>query len=124
MEDMALGVGGAPDEALELLATEHVRAGLEDLDTRPVGDLVDLLLGAEAAVPAVLAGARAALVTTVELVTTRLLRGGRLIYVGAGTAGRIAALDAVECRPTFGVPEGTVVALVAGGPDAVDEAFE
>jgi len=111
-------------EALDQLTTEQVRPGLEDLDVRPTGEIVDLLLAAEARVAEVLADARDSLTAAVEVVTAALERGGRLIYVGAGTAGRIAALDAVECRPTFGMPDGAVVALLAGGPDASGAAFE
>jgi N-acetylmuramic acid 6-phosphate etherase len=124
MADTVLGPDGTTDEALEQLATEQVRAGLEDLDIRPTGDVVDLLLDTEARVPRIVTEARATLVAAVDLVTDALHSRGRLVYVGAGTAGRIAALDAVECRPTFGVSEDRVIALLAGGPDASDEAFE
>ena len=111
-------------EALDLLHTEQTVADLHDLDTRPTAEVVDLLLASEARLPAVLDGARRQLEEAVEVVSTKLAAGGRLIYVGAGTAGRIAALDAVECRPTFGVDDETVVALLAGGADASGVAFE
>ncbi len=45
--------------------------------------------------------------------------GGRLIYMGAGTSGRLGVLDASECPPTFGVPHGLVIGLIAGGPGAI-----
>jgi N-acetylmuramic acid 6-phosphate etherase len=112
------------DDVLDLPPTEQVRPGLEDLDTRPVEDLVAELLAAEAGVAAVLAAARADLAAAAAAVAERLGRGGRLIYVGAGTPGRIAALDAVECGPTFGVPDGTVMAVVAGGEQAAGRALE
>jgi len=60
----------------------------------------------------------------VDAIEEALRRGGRLIYVGAGTSGRLAALDAAECPPTFGVPRGMVVALIAGGRRALTEAVE
>ena len=60
----------------------------------------------------------------VDTIATALKNGGRLIYVGAGTSGRLAALDAAECPPTFGVPSGTVVALIAGGRRALTAAVE
>jgi N-acetylmuramic acid 6-phosphate etherase len=59
-----------------------------------------------------------------ELAAARLGRGGRLVYCGAGTSGRLAALDAAECPPTFGVAPSRVLALVAGGPRALRRAVE
>jgi N-acetylmuramic acid 6-phosphate etherase len=59
-----------------------------------------------------------------EAATASLRAGGRLIYVGAGTSGRLAALDAAECPPTFGVSPSRVVALIAGGRRALDRAVE
>lgn len=111
-------------EALDLLHTEQAVADLDDLDTRPTVEVVGLLLASEARLPAVLDRARPQLEAAVEVVAAKLAAGGRLVYVGAGTAGRIAALDAVECRPTFGVDDDTVVAVLAGGPDASGVAFE
>jgi N-acetylmuramic acid 6-phosphate etherase len=106
------------------LPTEQVRPGLEDLDTWPARELVELLLGAEAIVPSVLAEAAPALARAVELTVERLHAGGRLVYVGAGTPGRLAALDAAEVGPTFSVPPGTVVSVIAGGFDARINALE
>jgi len=59
-----------------------------------------------------------------DTIAAALARGGRLIYVGAGTSGRLAALDAAECPPTFGVPREMVVALISGGARALTEAVE
>jgi N-acetylmuramic acid 6-phosphate etherase len=109
---------------LDLLPTEQVRPDLEDLDARPVEDIVGELLAAEAGVAAALDAARAELAAAAAAIAVRLGQGGRLVYVGAGTPGRIAALDAVECGPTFGVPDGTVVAVVAGGEQAAGRALE
>ncbi len=60
----------------------------------------------------------------VDAIVRALRNGGRLIYVGAGTSGRLAVLDAAECPPTFGVPRGTVVAVIAGGLRALTHAVE
>ncbi len=60
----------------------------------------------------------------VDAIVAALRRGGRLIYVGAGTSGRLAPLDAAECPPTFGVPRGLVQAVIAGGRRALTEAVE
>jgi N-acetylmuramic acid 6-phosphate etherase len=70
---------------------------------------------ADAAVPAAVAAAAPAIAETIDAVAARLRAGGRLVYVGAGTSGHIAALDASECQATFSTPPGQVVALVAGG---------
>jgi len=60
----------------------------------------------------------------VDIVSAAFRNGGRLIYVGAGTSGRLGVLDASECPPTFGVPNGVVVGLIAGGKRALYEAVE
>lgn len=60
----------------------------------------------------------------VSAITDKMLAGGRLFYIGAGTSGRLAVVDASECPPTYGVPYGLVVALIAGGDDAITKAVE
>lgn len=60
----------------------------------------------------------------VEEIVPRMQRGGRLIYIGAGTSGRLGILDASECPPTFGVPHDWVLGLIAGGDDAIRNAVE
>jgi N-acetylmuramic acid 6-phosphate etherase len=100
---------------LARLGTEAVRPDLRDLDQRSTADLVRLALDEHHAVDAALEHAAPAMVTAVDAVAERMRRGGRLVYLGAGTPGRLAALDAAECPPTYGVDPGLVVALVAGG---------
>ncbi len=106
------------------LATEQVRLDLVDLDSRGADEIVRLMLEAEATVPDALRHARPELAVAVELAEQALSRGGRLIYVGAGTPGRLAALDAAECPPTFGTPADRVVAVLAGGGAATSRAVE
>jgi N-acetylmuramic acid 6-phosphate etherase len=60
----------------------------------------------------------------VDLVVERMQKGGRLFYLGAGTSGRLGIVDASECPPTFGVPQGMVVGLIAGGDGAIRKAVE
>ncbi len=60
----------------------------------------------------------------VDAVSDKMLAGGRLFYVGAGTSGRLAVVDASECPPTYGVPHGMVVAVIAGGDEAITKAVE
>src|SRR5947209_1639373 len=60
----------------------------------------------------------------IELVAERLAGGGRLVYAGAGTSGRLGVLDATECPPTFNSPPGQVVGVIAGGAEALTRAVE
>jgi N-acetylmuramic acid 6-phosphate etherase len=60
----------------------------------------------------------------VQAITDKMLMGGRLFYIGAGTSGRLAVVDASECPPTYGVPYGLVVAVIAGGEKAITTAIE
>lgn len=109
---------------LDRLETEQARPDLADLDTRTPAELVDVLLAAEARAPQLLAAAAPALADAVRRAEDALGGGGRLLYVGAGTPGRLAALDAAECPPTFGVAPDRVVAVVAGGAAAAAAAVE
>ena len=93
--------------------TEAARSDFADLDLRSTRDLVWLLNEADATVPDAVAAAGDALAAAIDAIVERLRRGGRLIYVGAGTSGALAALDAAECGATFGSPAGEVVAVVA-----------
>ena len=60
----------------------------------------------------------------IEAVSEKMLKGGRLFYIGAGTSGRLGILDASECPPTYGVPVGLVVGVIAGGEKAMVNAIE
>ncbi len=78
----------------------------------------------DAGVPAAVGRARGEIASAIDVVADRLAAGGRLVYVGAGTSGRLALVDAAECESTFSVPRGRVVALIAGGPAAAAVAQE
>jgi N-acetylmuramic acid 6-phosphate etherase len=84
-------------------------------ERRATLELVQLMNAEDATVPGAVAAAAQAVATAIDAVAERLRSGGRLVYVGAGSSGLIAALDAVECEATFSTPPGLVVALVAGG---------
>jgi N-acetylmuramic acid 6-phosphate etherase len=99
---------------LDDLITEARSAETRDLDLRSTGELVALMNRQDAAVPAAVASANDDLAAVVDTVVDRLQSGGRLIYVGAGTSGRLADVDASECEATFSAAPGQVVALVAG----------
>lgn len=109
---------------LDTLATEGLRRDLVDLDLRPIAELVRLLVDGQAAAQQAAAAAVPQLGRVAEAVAERMAGGGRLIYVGAGTSGRLAVLDAAECVPTFNTPAGQVVALLAGGEAAFVNAVE
>jgi N-acetylmuramic acid 6-phosphate etherase len=108
----------ATHDATELdgLATEAWSPEAADLDLRSTAELVSLMNAEDAGVPAAVSAARESITRAIDAITDRLRAGGRLVYVGAGTSGRLALVDAVECETTFGVPAGRVLALVAGGP--------
>jgi N-acetylmuramic acid 6-phosphate etherase len=103
-----------PDEPV----TERRRA--DDLDLRPTRELVELMNREDATVPAIVGAAGPQIAAVVDEVVARLERGGRLVYVGAGTSGRLAAADAAECEATFSAPPDQVAALVAV-EDAAEE---
>ena len=108
-----------PAAALDTLATEVPRPGLDDLDQRTPADIVHLLIAAERTAGAALSRAAPALAAAAEAIAARMTAGGRLFTLGAGTPGRLAVLDAAELLPTFNAPPGLVIPLLAGGLDAL-----
>lgn len=109
-------------QGLDALATEAVRPDLDDLDARPIPEVVALLVAAEAEAHGAVAAAIPRIAAAAEAIAARLERGGRLVYAGAGTPGRLGVLDAAECAPTFGTD--LVRGVIAGGPAALTEAIE
>ena len=99
--------------------TEVVRPDLAELDILEVPDLVALMTAESTRACDAVVAATSQIAEAVTGVARRLAEGGRLIYVGAGTAGRLAVLDAAETGPTFDVPDGLVLAVFAGGSDAM-----
>ena len=95
--------------------------GIDRLTTRA---MLRAMNREDASVPRAVARAIPQIAQAVEVIAFALRDGGRLIYVGAGTSGRLAALDATECPPTFGVPQTMVLALIAGGRRALSDAVE
>ena len=98
---------------LEGLVTESRREDV-DYSVRSTRELVELMNREDASVPAAVGSVAGKLSTAIDAIVERLRSGGRLIYVGAGSSGAIAALDADECEATFSTEPGQVVALVAG----------
>lgn len=125
-EGMKAGMNATPraEKSLDHLATEQLRPGLDDLDLRPVAEIVRVLVDSQRVAQQAAEAAVPQLAKVAEAVSARLAAGGRLIYVGAGTSGRLAVLDAAECVPTFNTAPGQVMALLAGGETAFVNAVE
>ena len=104
--------------------TEGHVSGPSDIDLRSTLDLVELINDEDARVPLAVRSASRPLAAAIDGIVARLGRGGRLVYVGAGSSGRLALVDAAECGPTFGVPPEQVIALIAGGAMALAVAQE
>ncbi|NEC34967.1 N-acetylmuramic acid 6-phosphate etherase [Streptomyces rubrogriseus] len=109
---------------LETLTTEAFRPELAEIDQLDTLDIARLMNGEDATVPAAVAERLPEIAAAIDAVAVRMARGGRLIYAGAGTAGRLGVLDASECPPTFNTAPGQVVGLIAGGPDAMVTSIE
>jgi N-acetylmuramic acid 6-phosphate etherase len=108
----------------KLAATEQRNPRSQSLDQMTTRALLTLINREDQSVPRAVERELDSLERAVEAVTKSIERGGRLIYVGAGTSGRLAALDAAECPPTFGVSSRLVQAIVAGGRRALTRAAE
>lgn len=109
---------------LSSLATEQVNARSSRLDEMSALEIVTLMNDVTADVTAGVEKALPALAEAVDAIVPRLQRGGRLIYMGAGTSGRLGVLDASECPPTFGVEAELVQGIIAGGDRALRHAVE
>ncbi|MFE0518541.1 N-acetylmuramic acid 6-phosphate etherase [Streptomyces sp. NPDC058954] len=109
---------------LESLTTEAFRPDLADIDRLPTLEIARLMNGEDATVPAAVAARLPAIAAAIDAIADRMARGGRLIYAGAGTAGRLGVLDASECPPTFNTDPEQVVGLIAGGPAAMVTSVE
>ena len=110
-----MGRGEQTDElALDKLVTESRLSLDADYDELSTRELLELVNREDAVVPAAVAAAGDELAAAIEAIVGKLRRGGRLVYVGAGTSGRLAALDAEECESTFSTQPGQVTAIVAG----------
>lgn len=96
-------------------------AGLDQMSTM---ELLKLINEEDRRVPEAIAEALPAIARAVDLIVARLSSGGAMLYVGAGTSGRLGIVDAAECLPTFGVGPGVVSAVIAGGDEAVFRAVE
>jgi N-acetylmuramic acid 6-phosphate etherase len=106
------------------LRTEQPNDGAANLDQKSAIEIARLINAEDATVAAAVGRALPQIARAIDLVGAALRRGGRLIYVGAGTSGRIGALDAAECVPTFNLATRTVQFIIAGGPKALGSPSE
>ncbi|GAA2062141.1 N-acetylmuramic acid 6-phosphate etherase [Streptomyces albiaxialis] len=109
---------------LETLTTEAFRSELSEIDRLPTLEIAQIMNGEDATVATAVAEQLPRIAAAIDGTAERMARGGRLIYAGAGTAGRLGVLDASECPPTFNTAPGQVLGLIAGGPSALVTAVE
>ena len=109
---------------LEKLTTESSNPASEALDLLSTLDLVQLINSEDAKVAGAVKKQSHAIASAIDRIAACLSRGGRLIYVGAGTSGRLGVLDAVECPPTFNTRPDQIVGVMAGGLDGLVKAVE
>lgn len=111
-------------EQLKSLATETINQKSVDIDIVSTIEKLKIINNEDQLVPLAIAQELPSIAAAVDVITAALKNGGRLIYTGAGTSGRLGILDAVECPPTYGVDYNTVVGLIAGGAEAFIKAQE
>ena len=109
---------------LNLLDTEGINENSRKIDQLSTYEVLETINDEDQKVAAVIRENLGSIEAAVEAIFKKVKSGGRLIYIGAGTSGRLGVLDASECPPTFGVPHGVVVGLIAGGPGAMLKAVE
>ncbi|RYC42673.1 N-acetylmuramic acid 6-phosphate etherase [Pectobacterium zantedeschiae] len=121
---MSSGVVNRENLNLGTLVSETRNPATMTLDQLSTLEMMHVFNQEDRKVPEAIAQVLPAIADAVDLATASLQAGGRLIYLGAGTSGRLGVLDASECPPTFGVPHGLVIGLIAGGPGALLKAVE
>lgn len=112
------------DDPLARLTTEMPNPASSRLDQTSALEIVQMINAEDAKVPAAVAAVAGEIAKAVEMIASRMRCGGRLIYIGAGTSGRLGVLDAAECPPTFNTRPEQVVGVIAGGPQALTRAVE
>ena len=113
-----------PQSDLRILSTEETNPAATDLDCKSSLELVRLMNNEDAAVAAAVRRALPQIARAIDVIAAGLRQGGRLIYVGAGTSGRLGALDASEIPPTFNTDPRAVQYIMAGGPEALGNSTE
>lgn len=109
---------------LNHLTTEQRNPASASIDRLTALEIVHLMNQEDATVATAVVAQAKPIATAIEATVRRMRRGGRLLYLGAGTSGRLGVLDAAECPPTFNTPPELVVGVIAGGPEALTRAIE
>ncbi|MGI5353221.1 N-acetylmuramic acid 6-phosphate etherase [Streptomyces sp. CA-250714] len=109
---------------LDTLTTEAFRSELAEIDQLPTLEIAEIMNDEDSTVPTAVAAQLPAIAAAIDAIAERMARGGRLLYAGAGTAGRLGVLDASECPPTFNTAPGQVTGVIAGGPSAMVDSVE
>ncbi|MFD7949424.1 N-acetylmuramic acid 6-phosphate etherase, partial [Streptomyces sp. NPDC059744] len=109
---------------LATLTTEAFRPELAEIDRLGTLEIARIMNGEDRTVPTAVAARLPEIAAAIDGTAARMARGGRLIYAGAGTPGRLGILDASECPPTFNTDPSEVIGLIAGGPSAIITAVE
>ncbi|HKW21109.1 MAG TPA: N-acetylmuramic acid 6-phosphate etherase [Ktedonobacterales bacterium] len=113
-----------PDRSLHRLVTEQSNAASVEIDQMTPLQIVQLMNMEDAEVAVAVAKELPSIAAAIEAIAARLRNGGRLIYLGAGTSGRLGALDAAECPPTFDISPDRIIGCIAGGSFALSQAAE
>ncbi len=108
----------------ENLTTEAINAASAKIDTLSPLEIVQLMNAEDATIAVAVAKEATSIAQAIEVIVSCIREGGRLVYIGAGTSGRLGVLDASECPPTFNTPAEMVVGLIAGGDSALRTAAE
>ncbi len=111
-------------ENINLLLTEQQNALSQNIDALKTLEMVQLMNHEDQNVINAIAQVTQPIADAVDIISEAISNGGRLIYLGAGTSGRLGVLDASECLPTFGVGEETVIGIIAGGDKALRNPVE
>ncbi len=112
------------EQVLKSLETEKINPATTNIDKMSPLEIVQVMNSEDAKVILAIQKELPKIARAIEEIAARLRKGGRLIYMGAGTSGRLGVLDASECPPTFSTPEGMVIGWVAGGPEALVRSIE
>ena len=106
------------------MKTTEAESYYSNLEQMSVLELLSNINKEDNTIPAVIEKCIPQIESLINAVVNKLKNGGRLFYIGAGTSGRLGVLDASECPPTYGIPQGLVVGLIAGGDSAIRKAVE
>ncbi len=111
-------------EQIAKLSTEQRNPKSMDIDARPLSEILQIINNEDKLVPLAVEKELPYIEQAVEVIVKTLKNGGRLLYFGAGTSGRLAVIDAAECPPTYGTPFGLIEGFIAGGKEAMFRAQE